>query len=182
MPAGFAYCRERFMATKAGSPLSQSAGHFSPQSGHAYRSFALFVSAIPSSQACGGRAHRHCFLTLQLSIDFHTTASTFNNETTAAHCSLPMLKCPGDEVGPSSRCCAELAPPPPPHPPPPPKQAHACTHMRTHTPARTNTNTNTFFATIRSIVCRLLASTAYAKANAKAVARAVTWSRMLLWL
>ena len=35
---------------------------------------------------------------------------SFNNETTTAYCSLPMLTCPSDEVGPSRRWCpAELA-------------------------------------------------------------------------
>ena len=37
----------------------------------------------------------------------------FNYETTTVHCSLPMLTCPSDEVGPSPQwCCAELAQPP----------------------------------------------------------------------
>jgi hypothetical protein len=44
-------------------------------------------------------------------------AST-STETTTTH-SLPMLRCPGYEVGPSSRCCrAKPASQPPPPPPP----------------------------------------------------------------
>ena len=44
----------------------------------------------------------------------------FNYETTTVHCSLPMLTCPSDEVGPSPRwCCAELA-----NPAPPPTHTH----------------------------------------------------------